>query len=62
MLIRKSAFYEFDAEYANVDKLRSAFWDAISKWRKWNESDQREYFWSDSGLNYSWKQSKDQMI
>lgn len=44
MLFRKPASNGFGAEYEHADELRDAFWGAIPKWKKWNESEATRVF------------------
>jgi len=37
MLFREFAQNEFGREYPRADELRSAFWDAVPKWKGWYE-------------------------
>jgi hypothetical protein len=41
---RRLAPNGFGAEYPSADELRNAFWDAIPRWRTWNESEATKVF------------------
>lgn len=43
-LFRMPAINGFGAEYPCAQELRSAFWSAIPKWEKWNESEATKVF------------------
>ncbi|EHK18193.1 uncharacterized protein TRIVIDRAFT_67392 [Trichoderma virens Gv29-8] len=44
MLFRKPASNQFGPEYDRADELREAFWNAIPKWKRWNESEATQIF------------------